>query len=97
MYKLFGGGGGKGDSGDVSQAFLDEVGHQDLRSLLVLHQDVMRGRDLVSVEPVQQCHTDHSSWREKGDHQSSVQLVNQRSWTHVYLVFIYFFTNIKVG
>lgn len=53
--------------GVKSQAFLDEVGHQDLRSLLILHQDIMRGSDLVSIKTIQQCDTDHSGWRETSD------------------------------
>lgn len=53
---------------DLSQAFLDKVGHQDLRSLLIFYQDIVRGGDLVSLEAVQQCHTDHSRWREKRDY-----------------------------
>lgn len=47
-------------SDNVSQAFLDKVGHQDLRSLLVLHQNIMRSRYLVSVKAVQQCYTNYS-------------------------------------
>lgn len=57
---------GMGDirvSDNKSQAFLDKVRHEDLRSLLELHQNIMRGGDLVSIEAVQQCNTDHSSWR----------------------------------
>lgn len=57
-------------SDNMSQAFLDKVGHQDLRSLLVFHQNIMRGGDLVSIKAVQQCDTDHSRCREKGDYQS---------------------------
>lgn len=41
------------------QTFLDEVRHQDLRSLLVLDQNVMRGGDLVAIKAVQQGHADH--------------------------------------
>lgn len=35
-----------------SQPFLDKVRHQHLGSLLVLHQNIMRGGDLVSLEAV---------------------------------------------
>lgn len=49
----------------MCKAFLDEVGHPDLGSLLILHQNIMRGGDLVSLETIQQCHADHSRWREK--------------------------------
>lgn len=38
--------------------------HQDLRSLLVLDQNIMRGGDLVSVEAVQQGDADHSRCEE---------------------------------
>lgn len=54
-----------GASDHPSQAFLDKVGHQNLRSLLILHQDIMRGGDLVSLKAIQQCNTNHSRWREK--------------------------------
>lgn len=63
IYTGFEGAGGFLD--DVSQAFLDEMGHQDLRSLLVLHQDIMGRGDLVSIKAVQQCNTDHRRWREE--------------------------------
>lgn len=62
IYSLF------GDavvSDSISQAFLDKVGHQDLRSLLVLNQHIVRGSDLVSLKAIQQCNTDHSRWKEK--------------------------------
>lgn len=49
----------------MSQAFLDEVRHQSLRSLLVLHQNVVGGGDLVALEAIQQCNADHSSWKKK--------------------------------
>lgn len=47
----------------MSQAFLDEVRHQGLRSLLVLHQNVMRRGDLVALKAIQQCNADHSRWK----------------------------------
>lgn len=47
----------------MSQAFLDEVRHQSLRSLLVLHQNVVRRRDLVALEAIQQCDANHSRWK----------------------------------
>ena len=47
---------------DVSQALLDEVGDESLRSVLVLQQDMVRRGDLVSIKAVQQSHTDHGSW-----------------------------------
>lgn len=47
-------------SDDMSQMLLDKVGHQDLRSLLVLHQNIMRGGDLVPLKAVQQCNADYS-------------------------------------
>lgn len=50
-----------------SQAFLNKIRHQDLWSLLILHQNVMRGGDLVSFEAIQQCNTDHSGWRKTLD------------------------------
>lgn len=46
-----------GSLDDEAQALLDEVGHQNLRSLLVLHQHIMRGGDLVPIKTVQQSHT----------------------------------------
>lgn len=48
-----------------SQTFLDEVRHQDLGSLLVLDQNVMRGGDLVAIEAIQQGHADHSRCTEE--------------------------------
>lgn len=54
---------GRGFSDNMSQAFLDEVGHQDLRSLLILHQNIVRRSDLVALETIQQCNADHSRWR----------------------------------
>lgn len=47
-----------------SQTFLDKVRHQDLRSLLVLNQNIMRGGDLVSIKAVQQGNADHSRCEE---------------------------------
>lgn len=52
-------------SGNKSQAFLDKVGYQDLRSLLVLHQNIMWGGYLVALEAVQQGNTHHSRCRKK--------------------------------
>lgn len=49
-----------GVSDYMSQAFLDKVGHQNLRSLLILHQNIMRGGDLVTLKAIQQCNTNHS-------------------------------------
>lgn len=47
----------------MSQAFLDEVRHQSLRSLLVVHQNVVRRGDLVALKAIQQCNANHSRWK----------------------------------
>lgn len=67
----------------MSQALLDEVGHQHLRSLLVLHQHIVRGSDLVSIEAVQQCNTDHSRWREKNEKNFQYKLVVGQMLTNI--------------
>lgn len=69
-----------------SQAFLDKVGHQDLRSLLILHQNVVRGGDLVSFEAIQQRDTDHSGWREKADSYAYIDIPLLMTCNHVFNV-----------
>lgn len=77
IYSLF------GDavvSHSISQAFLDKVSHQGLRSLLVLDQHIMSGSDLVSLKAIQQCNTNHSRCKDKKNEFTPVLVNNTSQW-----------------
>ena len=88
-----------GLSDNKSKAFLDEVGHQDLGSLLILHQNIMRGADLVSLKAIQQCDADHSRWRGKS---VSLRLCATSPFCasldmHLFILFMPLLTNAEAG
>lgn len=66
---------------NMPQAFLDEVRHQSLRSLLVLHQNVVRRRDLVALKAIQQCNANHGRW--KGEKKAMIIITKEVPAPHV--------------
>lgn len=66
------------------KTFLNPVPHQYLRPLLVFTQHIVGGGDLVALQSVQECYTDHSTCVYKTEPKTNTQrLLETNTMNHV--------------